>query len=172
MKKILLSMMLIGVFVLCGCANNVKTGVELLEERKFEDAKISFQKEIEKEKNFDEAYRGLGIACFELGEYEEAASAFESAIKNETEETASLLGLMGACYIEMSDYEKALDVYTKALADEEITEELKQEIQINLISVYENMGNWDAAKKQMETYTKNYPDDTRVDKEADFLETR
>ena len=33
---------------------------------------------------------------------------------------------------------------------------LKQEIQFNLTAVYENMGDWDAAKKQMDKYVKAY----------------
>ena len=49
---------------------------------------------------------------------------------------------------------------------------LKQEIQYNLIAVYEKMANWDAAKKQMDKYIEAYPEDSRVEKEAEFLETR
>lgn len=172
MKKWILAVVLAGTFVLTGCAANVKSGVESLEAGKYEEAKESFKKDIEKEKNLDEAYRGLGIACFELEEYEEAIEAFELAVENETEETATLYSMMGACYMEVGENEKALDVYTKALSVETITDEMKQEIQYNLIAVYENMADWDAAKEQMESYREAYPDDSRVDKESDFLETR
>ena len=37
---------------------------------------------------------------------------------------------------------------------------------------YEKMANWDAAKKQMDEYVKQYPEDSRIEKEAEFLETR
>lgn len=172
MKKWILAIALAVVFVFTGCTNNVKSGLESLEAGNYEEAKDTFQKEVEKGKNLDEAYRGIGIACFELEEYEDAVSAFELAVENETEETATLFGMMGACYMELEEYEKALDVYTKALSIETITTELEQEIQYNLIAVYENMADWDAAKKQMESYRKAYPDDARVEKESDFLETR
>lgn len=172
MKKWILAIVIAGVFVLTGCTNNVKSGVESLEAGNYEEARSSFAQEIEKGKNLDEAYRGLGIACFELEEYEAAIEAFELAVENKTEETGTLYSMMGACYIETGEYEKALDIYTKALSMEDITDDIKQEVQYNLIAVYENMADWDAAKEQMENYKKAYPEDSRVDKESDFLETR
>ena len=171
MKKLLLVMIVLSL-LLTGCVGNIKDGVKLLEAGKYEEAKEVFQEDIEKKKNLDEAYHGMGIACFELGEYEKAGEAFELALENKAKETAEICSFLGACYIEAEEYKKALDIYEKALADEKLTDELEQEIQYNLIAVYEHMGNWDAAKKQMEKYTKAYPDDERVEKEADFLETR
>lgn len=172
MRKWMLTIVVVGAVLLCGCTSNVKNGVEFLEAEKYEQAKDAFEQEIEKGKNLDEAYRGLGIACFELEAYEDASKAFELAVKNETDETAILYSMMGACYVENGEYEKALDVYTKALSMEDITDDIKQEVQYNLIAVYEKMTDWDAAKKQMEDYKKAYPDDKRIEKEADFLETR
>lgn len=172
MKKWILAIVLSGVFVFTGCTNNIETGLEALKAENYKEAKESFEKEIKKEKNLDEAYRGLGIACFELGEYDAAIQAFEEALKNETEKTATLYNMMGVCYMQTEAYEKALDVYTKALSIESIVDETKQEIQYNLIAVYENMADWDAAKEQMKAYQEAYPDDERVEKESDFLETR
>ena len=172
MKKWMMAVVLAGIFILTGCTSNVKDGVASLEAGNYEKAKALFEQEIEREKNLDEAYRGLGISCFELEEYEKALEAFELALENESEETATLFSMMGACYMETEEYEKALDVYTKALSMKDITDDIKQEVQYNLIAVYENMADWDAAKKQMKDYQKAYPDDERIEKEADFLETR
>ena len=158
--------------VLTGCAGNVKDGVKLLEAKKYEEAKEVFQKDIDKKKQLDEAYRGLGIACFELQDYEGAVKACEAALANEAEETPSICAFLGASYMEQKNFDKALDIYKKALSKENISKELKQEVQFNLIAVYENLADWDAAKKQVELYVKEYPEDTRVNKEADFLETR
>jgi len=167
---------IIGLYVvllcLTGCAGNIKDGVALLEEGKYEAAVESFEKDVKKERNLDEAYRGLGIAYFELEDYEAAVEAFELAVKNETEETAIFCSFLGASYLETEDYDKALDIYERGLACKDLTDELEQEIQFNLIAVYENMGNWEAAKKQMNKYVEKYPDDSRVEKEAEFLETR
>lgn len=170
MKKIIGIVILL--LVLTGCSANIKNGVTLLQEGKYEEAVKVFEKDIQKERNLDEAYRGYGIACFELENYEEAVQAFELALKHETQETATLFSFLGASYLEIGEYEKALDAYERALACKDMSEELQQEVQFNLIVVYERMANWDAAKKQMDKYRKTYPDDIRVEKEAEFLETR
>ncbi len=170
MKKVLALMVLL--LMVTGCTSNIKDGVALLEEKKYEEAATAFQKEVDNKRNLDEAYRGLGIACFELGDYKMSIEAFELALKNETEETAVLWSFLGAAYLETGDLDKALDSYECALSMKDLTEELKQEIQFNLIAVYEKMGKWDAAKEQMDDYVKQYPNDTRVEKEAEFLETR
>ena len=172
MRKIAIFITCILLINLVGCTNNVTTGVALLEEKKYEEAKDAFQKDIDKKKRLGEAYHGLGIACFELGEYEEAKDAFKLALKNKEKETSVLYGFLGACYIELGEYEMALDAYDKALSMDDVTEKLTQEIEFNRIAIYESMGDWDAAKKQMEKYEKAYPDDTSIEKESDFLETR
>lgn len=170
MKKIvgLLALLLL----LTGCAGNIKDGVALLEEGKYEAAVEAFEKDVKKARNLDEAYRGLGIAYFEMEDYEAAVEAFELALKHETEETATFYSFLGASYLETEECDKALDAYERGLTCKDLTKELEQEIQFNLIAVYENMGNWEAAKKQMDKYVEMYPDDSRVEKEAEFLETR
>lgn len=167
---------IVGLFValllLTGCGRNIKDGVSMLEEGKYDAAVEAFEKDVKKERNLDEAYRGLGIAYFELEDYDAAVEAFEKAVQNGTKETAVFFGFLGASYLKNEDYDKALDAYERALVCDDLTAELEQEIQFNLIALYENMGNWDAAKKQMDKYVKKYPDDSRVEKEAEFLETR
>lgn len=170
MKKIIGLVALL--LMITGCADNIKDGVTLLEEKKYEEAVDTFQKDVEKKRNLDEAYRGLGMAYFELEDYGASVEAFELALKHGTDKTAVLYGFLGAGYLQTEKYDRALDTYERALSMEDLTEELKQEIQFNLIAVYEKMSNWDAAKKQMDAYVKQYPNDTRIEKEAEFLETR
>ena len=158
--------------LLTGCGGNIKNGATLLEEGKYEEAITTFQKDVKRKKNLDQAYRGIGIAHFELGNYKDALQAFELALDNHTTETAMLCSMVAACHIEAEEYNLAIDWYEKALAKDEISKELEQEIQYNLNAIYEKMGNWEAAKTQMEKYIEKYPDDPRVEKEADFLETR
>ena len=160
------------VMCLCGCADYIEDGTSYLKKGQYEKAIKAFQNEIDDEGSLDQAYRGLGIAQFELGNYETALEAFESALENKATETAEICSLMGACYMKLENYEKAIEIYEKALTKKNMTKELKQEVQFNLIAAYEFTGNWEAAKAKMELYVEQYPDDTRVDKEADFLETR
>lgn len=164
--------LIVVLLLLTGCAGNIKDGVALLEENKYQQAAEAFEKDIKKERNLDEAYYGLGIAYFELEDYEAAVESFELALKHDTKETAILCSFLGASYLETEEYDKALDAYERGLSCDDLTEELEQEIQFNLIAVYENMANWDAAKKQMDKYVDKYPEDSRVEKEAEFLETR
>lgn len=170
MKKI--AGLLIILLLLTGCAGDLKDGVAWLKEGNYEKAADAFEKDIKKGRNLDEAYRGLGIAYFEMQDYKAAVEAFELAIQHETEETSVFCSFLAASYLEIGDCEKALDAYERGLASDDLTEELEQEIQFNLIAVYEKMANWDAAKKQMDEYVKKYPEDSRVEKEAEFLETR
>ena len=73
MKKLVGLMALL--LVLTGCAGNIKDGISLLEEGKYEKAIEVFQEDVKKGRNLDEAYRGLGIAHFELKDYESAGKS-------------------------------------------------------------------------------------------------
>ena len=70
--------------LLTGCmgTNYLEEGVSQLEEKQYEEASKSFQKEIDEEKNLDEAYRGMGIAYFEMEEFEKAIDVFGEALDN------------------------------------------------------------------------------------------
>lgn len=171
MKKHILIVALFAI-VLCACKAQEKDGLTLLKEGRYEKAKVVFQEDIREKKNLKKAYYGAGIACFELGEYEEAISYFELALQSKAEQTGTIASFLGACYMKTEQYEKALDAYENALADGTLTDHLEQEANYNLIAVYERMGNWDAAKVQIEKYIQKYPNDPRVEKEQDFLEKR
>lgn len=171
MKKIGMIIILVGV-MLCGCAGNIKEGRTLLEEAKYEEAKVIFEKEIQEEKHLDEAHYGKGIACFELKEYEEAVENFEKAVLFGVEKDAVFYSFLGASYMETGRYEDAIRQYKDALALEDDGTELVQETRYNLIVAYEKNGDWDAAKKELKSYVKDYPEDTRIKRDAEFLETR
>ena len=124
------------------------------------------------QKNLREAYRGMGIAQYELGDYSAAVDAFKNALENETEKTATIYNLMGASYMQLNEYEEALDFYAQALSMEDCTEEMKQEILFNEIAIYQQLGNWKTVKEKVSAYVEAYPDDERMDKTVEFLETR
>lgn len=171
MRKIRYGMVCLAACFLMGCSGQIKEGISYLEEEKWEEAISSFEEEIKKDKHLDEAYRGIGIAKFELGEYEEAIENLEMALQHEAEETASMYGVLGDCRFKLKEYEKALEYYEKAL-QLECTEELKQELLWNEIAAYEELGQWDAVKEKASLYKETYPEDTSIDKTMEFLETR
>lgn len=171
-KKALAFIIVAFTLIFTGCKGEIKDGVSFLEEKKYDKAAEAFRKDIDRKRNLKEAYRGLGIACFEMGEYEDAANSLKKALESGADRTAVLYGILGACYMETEQYGESLDAYEKALTMPDITEEIKQETRLNLIAVYEKMGDWDKAKSRMEAYRKDYPDDKRVEKEAGFLKSR
>ena len=140
MKKFRWMLLVVATLLVVGCGANVNNGIELLEEENYEEAIKCFEKDIEKGKNLAEAYRGLGLAKYELGEYEEAVEALENASKNKTEKNATFYSLMADSYMQVGEYERALAYYSKAAMREEITPELKQENAFNEIAIYQELG--------------------------------
>ena len=172
MKKMRLTLLILATGLLLGCANYMKDGLELLQAGNYEEAIVAFENEIAEEKNLDEAYRGVGIAYFELKDYSSAADAFENALANEARETASIYQMLGASYLQLDEYEKALENYKKALEMEDCTEEMRQEILFNEIAILQLESEWELLKEKVDAYVTAYPDDDRMNKTVEFLETR
>lgn len=175
MKKVKIRAICIGILgaiLLVGCTSNIKDGIMYLEADNYEAAGDAFEKDITEKKNLDEAYRGLGIAQYELGNYTEAAKALEDALENGTKETATIYNMLGASYLQVDEYETALEYYDKALGMKDCKEPIKQEILFNQIAIYQQLGDWDTLKEKVFAYVENYPDDKRMDKTVEFLETR
>ena len=172
MKKRLLAGVLVVTMLLGGCGSNIRDGVACLEEGKYEEALNSFQAEIDEEKNLGEANRGMAIAYFELGSYQEAVYYFEEALANEAEETASMYKLMATACIQYEDYENAIAYYDLVLGMDDCTEELKKEALFNRVVMYEKLLDWDSAREAVKAFLEVYPDDEQAIKESQFLETR
>lgn len=171
---------ILSVCMLTGCADALKNGTKALENGKYEEAQDYFRA-ASKDKDKDkaaEAYRGLGIAYFESEDYGDALEAFDAAISSGAEQTVQIYNLMGICAEKQSSYEDGLEYFQAglALAQKESSEkkfaELIQEMRFNEIVCLEKTADWDNAKKKIDEYLKDYPDDKDAQKEAEFLETR
>lgn len=175
MKKIRVIIMavLLAGCMLTGCGSKLsEEGVELLEQQKYEEAADKFQQSVDEEKNIGEAYRGLGIARWELEDYEGARDAFLKALENEAEKTAAIYNFLGNCEMRLGSYKSALNYYRLGMADEECSEEMMQQMRFNEIAAYEKLEDWESAKTKLKSYVTDYPDDEKALKEAEFLETR
>ncbi|MEE1314366.1 MAG: tetratricopeptide repeat protein [Faecalimonas sp.] len=172
MRRIRVIGVLVCVLLLLGCATNLEDGTAYLEAKDYEQAAVCFQKDIAEEKHLAEAYRGLGIAQYELGEYEAALEAFEMARASGAEETATFYSLMAACQMQMEAYEAAMESYAKVLEQGDCTEELRQEARYNEIAICQELSDWELAKEKVASYVEDYPEDSRMNKTAEFLETR
>jgi len=159
--------------LLTGCmANPYRTGIKSLEDGEYSKAVEEFTEAVDKEKNLADSYRGLGIALWEEKEYVRAYEAFEHALEQGTEKTATIYGLMGNCAMQAEKYEEAVNCYETGLAMTDMSDELKKEMEYNLIAAYEYSGDIEKAKESLLAYIEKYPDDESAKREAEFLETR
>lgn len=172
MKKGVTLAVLLTCCMFAGCARPTEDGLQLLQEQKYEEAITKFQKSIEKEKELAEAYRGLGIAYWELEDYENAKSAFASALEEGAEATGTIYNFLGICEMKAGNMEEALSYFRLGIACEGNSEELQREMELNEIVACEELGDWELAKTKLAEYIRKYPDDEKAAKEAEFLETR
>lgn len=188
-KKMLIGT-LFAVCFLTGCQNYVQDGTELLSQGKYEEAAAAFQSAVseaqEKQEDSAEGYRGLGMAYYEMQNYDEARSNLEAALDKGAEETPAIYNLIGICAMNQQDYDGALKAFEKGIALPEsavISEgteleqtadyaEVIQEMKFNRVVCFEKKLDWANAKTAMAEYTAAYPDDTEAAREAQFLETR
>ena len=69
-------------------------------------------------------------------------------------------------------WETAINYYRLGVVHEDSSEELKKEMNFNMIVAYEQMKDWESAKAKLKEYLAEYPDDEAAKKELEFLETR
>jgi Flp pilus assembly protein TadD, contains TPR repeats len=165
---------LVGILcvLLMGCKEEGPTIVELLESGEYETAISKLEIMIEREDNVGEAYRGLGIAYWELEEYQKARGAFEYALASGEEETGIICNFIAVCDLRLGHIESARQWFERGLAKENNAPELIREMEFNQIAVYQKQGDFETAKEKLAIYVEKYPDDIEARKEADFLETR
>lgn len=184
--KVLL-VMLSTVCLLSGCGNVVKKGTKALEAKEYDKAVAAFQEAVDsgKQEKVAEGYQGLGMAYYEQEEYDKAEEAFQNALDNGAKQTIQLYNLAGISAMQNTDYDKALEYIQAGLAlkgdtedqsdekkEEDSESSLIQEMKYNEIICLEETADWDGAKSKMLEYQESYPDDTSVEKEAEFLQTR
>lgn len=117
---------ILGVLALGGCAkgenkksDDVSLGMAAIQEAAYDTAVEYFNHSIEEKKNLQLAYRGLGMAYMNLGEYEAARDSFIQALQqgsffvNDIEEDISCY--LASAYYKMGDYENAIATYTNVL---------------------------------------------------------
>lgn len=171
-KWILAVLLLTVCIVFAGCADAVQDGAGLLKEGKYTEAAESFQKAVNEGKNLGEAYRGLGICYWEQEDYEKASEAFQNALDNDAEKTATVYNMLGICELKLESYKKAAFYFQNGQMKEGAGEELMQEMAFNEIVAYEAGGDYVKALQELETYVVKYPEDEKAAKELEFLKTQ
>lgn len=171
-KNWLLGVLICMLVFSVGCTRPTEEGMELFEQKKYDEALEIFQKEAKSGKEQAEAYRGMGLVYWEQQKYEEARNAFQKALDAGAEKTGTLYNLLASCEMQIGDYQSALNHYNLGLQLEGNSAELTQEMEFNQIAAYEKLYDWESAKAKVEEYIAKYPDDEAAKKEAEFLRTR
>lgn len=183
-------------------ADLVQKGTKLMQEESYQEAVEKFEaavaQELEQEENgkasetaggapyITEAYRGLGMAYYELQDYEQAGANLQQVIDLGGEVTPVLYNLRGLSAMYQADYDTALTAFEAGVAlpaEGSYTDADKktqsvdysaviQEMKFNRIVCFEKKLDWESAKVEMEAYIAEYPDDESAQKEAEFLATR
>ena len=104
----------------CGCGKSsieyCNSGMELIESNDYKGAIEEFEAQIEKNSDNRDAYRGLGIAYYHLGDMEEAAECFKTAIDKSGKKYDDIhldsLKYYADCLVSIGKYEDAVNVYT------------------------------------------------------------
>lgn len=122
-----------------------------------------------KEEGGAESYLYLGRAYEATGDYNYAASVYNSYISKDTG-NAEIYNQLGLCEMAKKEYHKALAAFQAGMQIEDSG--LLQTLSFNEIVAYEYLGEYQKASVLLENYLKNYPDDEVAKREQEFLATR
>lgn len=139
-----------------------------------------------KKEDSAEAYRGLGMAYYELKEYDKVLESMQKALDDGVQRTAELYNIMGVSAMQQEDYESALKYFDEGISYAQSKDavnaskskkevdysDLIQEMRYNQVVCYEKQENWEEAKNAANEYIADYPNDKDIEKEVEFLETR
>lgn len=111
----------------------------------------------------------LGRTYEALGDYNYASSIYAGYTEND-QSKAEIYNQLGLCRMQMGEYELALSAFQAAMNIED--NGMMQTLKFNEIVTYEYMGEYKTAAALMNSYLKAYPDDTKAEREYEFLQTR
>lgn len=116
-----------------------------------------------------ESYLFLGKAYEATGDYNYASSVYNSYIAKDTT-NAAVYNQLGLCRMKQGDYQQALETFQTAMNIE--NNGMIQTLKFNEIVAYEYLGDFQRAAVLMNNYVSTYPDDTKAQREYEFLKTR
>jgi len=122
-----------------------------------------------KEEGDAESYLYLGRAYEATGDYNYAASVYNSYISKDTG-NAEIYNQLGLCEMAKGEYQKALEAFQAGMQIEDSG--LLQSLSFNEIVAYEYLGEYQKAAVLLDNYLKTYPDDENARREQEFLLTR
>lgn len=122
-----------------------------------------------REKGDADSYLYLGKAYEATGDYNYAASVYNSWIAKDAG-SAAIYNQLGLCEMAMGNYQQALEAFQAGMQVE--NNSLMQTLAFNEIVAYEYLEDYQKALVLVENYLKSYPDDEQAKREQQFLSTR
>ncbi len=116
-----------------------------------------------------EAYLYLGMAYEATGDYNYAASVYNSYLTKQSDD-ARIYNQLGLCEMKKGEYANALAAFQSGL--QVGNTEMLQSLQFNEIVAYEHLGEFEKAYELIQNYLTMYPDDEKAVRECSFLSSR
>ena len=136
-------------FLAGGCGKNLYTqGRKLAEEGNFSNALEKYEARVLKKPQDFKAWRELGVARYELGDYQQAIDALNNAEEIKADSRSRYF--IGIIFEKLKEYEKARDAYSSALQIESSEKISKRVIQrLDLLAIRLEVGAAIAAEKSI-----------------------
>lgn len=134
---------------------------------KYQESSVALEKA--REKGGAESYLYLGRSYEATGEYNYAASVYNSYLAKDNQ-NAQVYNQLGLCEMARMNYQSALEAFQAGMQIE--NNGIMQTLSFNEIVAYEYLGEYQNAAILLDNYLKNYPDDEAAVREQQFLSTR
>ena len=134
-----------------GKYNEAVSALEKLDKKKYADASLY-----------------LGMSYEAMGDYNYAASVYNSGMENST--NPALYNQLGLCQMKRGAYAEALAAFQAGLQCEDAS--LQQSLRFNEAIAYEYLSDFEKAGELLSAYLKDYPNDEAAQREYEFLKTR
>lgn len=99
-----------------------------------------------------------GMNLYQKGDYQGALKYLEKAEIPEPVLEASVTKLMGDCYVNLKQYDKALSTFDKAISQADGNPQLVPAMMMKKANIYEKQKNYKKALETYESIKKDYPD--------------
>lgn len=109
-------------------------------------------------KSGNRAKLNAAIQLYKKGEYQEAIKYLDDASISSSIIDAGRLSLMGDCYVNLQDYDKALSCYNKAISAADGNPQIVPFILIKEANIYREQGNYANEYDAYLKVTKEYPE--------------
>ncbi len=99
-----------------------------------------------------------GEALYNPGKYKEAAERLEKFSSKDKVLMANAEALLGDCYVNLKQYDKAIDIYNRAIKTCEANPQIAPRVMLKEAVVFDAQKKYDKALECYENIQKNYPE--------------